>query len=240
MPGEGGVELADVGVVQAAPDHRCLEIVMADDLDHAPKREEGVLMGAQEAAPVLAPQRLLVPVPAAAQRHPEDPGSPPLPGHRVQHQGRALEVVHLGLLPRRVLHDVHDLGPTAPDPPHEPLHREVPVGEAVLLAEVLPDPLSGQTPLHPSLDHHSERLAGAGRTRPRAGDRVWPLLLPENPSSASLIPGAGDRVGRFCRPPRVVSRRSSPAGSRSPSRSAGNSSPDSSRARTRCLSGTFR
>ena len=161
-------------------------------------------MGAQEAAPVLAPQRLLVPVPAAAQRHPEDPGSPPLPGHRVQHQGRALEVVHLGLLPRRVLHDVHDLGPTAPDPPHEPLHREIPVGEAVLLAEVLPDPLSGQTPLHPGLDHRSERLAGAGRTRPRAGDRVWPVLLPENPSSASAIPGAGDRVGRFCRPPRVV------------------------------------
>lgn len=123
----------------------------------------------------------------------------------------ALEVVDLALLPRRMLHDVHDLGPTAPDPPHEPLHRELPIDEGALRAEVLRDPLGGQAPLHPGPDHSPEGLAGAHRPRPRAGNRVWPVFLPEKPSSASAIPGpaiglAGfaDRLGSY---PEIVSRR---------------------------------
>jgi hypothetical protein len=58
MPGEGGVHLADVRVVQAGAHHRGFEIVVADNLWNSLPPDECVLVGAQKPVALLGPQWL--------------------------------------------------------------------------------------------------------------------------------------------------------------------------------------
>jgi hypothetical protein len=179
------------------PDYVPRHIIGPDHRGYTLELLERVLVSAQEVIALLPPHRLLVPVPGARERHPEDPGAAPLARGRVEDGRRALEVVDLSLFARQMLHDVGHLRPPPPLLAHEPLHRFVPVGEAVLGAELLPDPLRGEPSAEHLRDLRAERLAGARRPRRRAGGRVWPLLPAEIPLSDEVGRRAGGRVGRI-------------------------------------------
>jgi hypothetical protein len=136
VAGEGGVHLAQVGVVETGADDGGLQVVVAHQPGHAPEGLEGTLVGPQEAVSVLLLHGLLVAVAGAGEGHPEDPGAPPLLSLPVE-GGRPPEEVHLGLLPRRMLQNVGHLRPLLPAPPDEALHRGVAVAVALLLPQVL-------------------------------------------------------------------------------------------------------
>ena len=62
MPGEGGLHLVDVGIVEAGTDDGRLQIVMANDTRDPAKVAEGVLVQGEEAVELLVPDGLLVAV----------------------------------------------------------------------------------------------------------------------------------------------------------------------------------
>src|SRR5438132_2458049 len=174
---EGLVDLAQIWVVETGSDYGRLQVVVAEDARDPAQTQQGVLMGAQEAGPVLAPHRLLRAVPGTRARHPEDPGPAPAAAPLLEDQRPALEEVDLGLLPRRVLQMVSHLRSPPLQALHVALHGQVALLIAVELAQVLPNPLRSQPTLQPLFDE-----VVVGRSR-RGRPTAW--FLPH------------DRVGRF-------------------------------------------
>ena len=166
MLGEGGVDFADVRVVQAGA-HDCgLQIVVANDLRDALQPNKGVLVCAQKPVAVLRPQRLFVAVLGARQRHAEDPRSPP-PALGCIKRGRTLKEVHLCFFTRRMLHDVDQLRVLPLESPHVAPHRGVLVRVGFELAQILVDALRRQSLTKTCLDLRTVRL----------GDTRWPMRL---------------------------------------------------------------
>ena len=129
-----------------------------------------------------------------AQRHAKHPRPTPLAGRGLERR-RAAEEIDLRFGPGGAMKDAH--GPTRRrDRPHESLHRLVARAVAVLLDQVLPDPLHAQA----RVELLGDRLAIDGgaepRPRRRAGERFGRFWL-----------RAGEHFGRFCILGRPADRR---------------------------------
>src|SRR6266852_2729396 len=157
-----------------------------------------MLVCTQKPIAVLGPQRLLVAVLRARQRHAEDPRPPP-PALGFMKRRRALEEINLSFLAGRMFHDVDQLRVLLFESPHVAPHRGVLVRVGFLLAQVLEDALRGQPLAKTSLDLLAVRLGHSGRPVrvARAGrqvGRIWFAI----PWVVARRLGAGGQVGRFC------------------------------------------
>src|SRR6185295_5276556 len=156
-----------VRVVAARAHDRRLQIVVANDARYAAKVAKRPLMESQERFELLIPDRLFVAVARVPQRHPKHPGPPPLAGRRLE-RGRAGEEVDLRLGAGGAMEHPDDAARPR-DRAHEPLDRLVARAVAVLLDEVLPDALDGQS----GIEFFGDDLAiVAGREPARAGKRL--------------------------------------------------------------------
>src|SRR5215207_8847205 len=119
-----------------------------------------------------------------AEGHAEDPRSTPFARGALERGGPA-EEIDLAFGPRSTVEDA-DGSPRRGDRPHEPLHRFVTGAVAVLLDEVLPDPLQAQTRVELLGDRRAVRRRGEPRARCRAGERFGRFWV-----------RAGERFGRI-------------------------------------------
>src|SRR6185503_6856395 len=92
---------------------------------------------------LLIPDALFVAMARVAERHPEHPRPSPLACRGVQ-RGRPAEEINLAFGPWCAVKDADGSAPPGRNRPHEPLHRLVARPVAVLLDQVLPDPLQAQ------------------------------------------------------------------------------------------------
>ena len=171
--GEREIDVVAIGIEEARADHGGFEIVVTNDLRHAAEVAKRALVQAKKRLEFLIPDRFLVAVPRMAERHPKHPRPAPLAGRGVERR-RAAEEIHLRFGAGRAVKDA-DRPARRRDRAHEPFHRFVARAVAVLLDQVLPDPLQAQ----PGVE-----LLGDGRAIERGRE--------------SRPPGAGERFGRFC------------------------------------------
>ncbi len=109
------------------------------------------------------------------QRHPKYPGSPPLAGARVERR-RAAEEIDLAFGAGGAVKHA-DRTPRRCDRPHESLHRFVAGAVAVLLDQVLPDPLEAQSRIELLGDGGAVDRRGEAGPRGRAGERFGRVCL---------------------------------------------------------------
>ena len=164
------------GVVDVGLEHSGLQIVEHQQLRSSAEVSPRVLDAAHEALGVLAWHRLGVALARVAQGHAQDVNLAPLSPDL--HPQRS--IVDLGLLACLALHAPHPLRLPGLELGHESLHRLVAVFEAVVVNEVLPDPLRVEGQLQLALD---ELAIG-----------FTPALLP-SPSFCLRLFGAGGRGG---------------------------------------------
>ena len=216
--GEREIDVVAVGIEEAGAHDGGFEIVVADDRRHAAEVAERALVQPEKRLELLIPDRFLVAVPRVAQRHAKHPRPAPLAGRGVERR-RAAEEIHLRFGPGRAVKDAD--GPARRrDRPHEPFHRFVARAVAVLLDQVLPDPLQAQAGVELLGDRRRDRpprrTAGAAPSR----GTFWPGLTPSrrtfwphlNRRRDRHIGGirwwrrirAGERFGRICLAGRVV------------------------------------
>lgn len=165
---EGEVHLVDIRVVQACPHDGRLRIIVTNEAGNSSEVAKGVLVKSEEALQLLISHGLLVAVSRVRERHPEHPGPPPLSRVGIE-RGGALEEVHLGLFPRFGMDDAG--GANRPgQSTDESLHRLVATRVAVLLHEVLPDPLAVQSGVELLEDHLAVRRRRGAFRQARAGE----------------------------------------------------------------------
>ena len=170
--GECEIDVVAVRIEEARPHHRGLEIVVTNDFRDPTEVAERAFVQAKKRVEFLIPDRVFVAVPRVAQRHSKYPRPSPLTGGGIERR-RAAEEIYLRFGARCAMKDA-DGAASRRDRPHEPFHRFVARGVAVLLDQVLPDPL----PAQPGLE-----LLGDGRAI-QCRRESWT--------------GAGERFGRFC------------------------------------------
>ena len=140
---EREIDLVTVGIEEARAHDGGFEIVVANDRGHAAEIAERALVQPQKRLELLIPDRLFVAVARVAERHAKHPRPSPLARRRVERR-RAAEEIDLAFGAGRAVKDA-DGSARRRDRPHEPLHRLVARAVAVLLDQVLPDPLQAQT-----------------------------------------------------------------------------------------------
>ena len=129
---------------QRAPDHRGLEVVVADHPARCPtERGERAHVPVQERLLGLVGVGVVERTAGVRQAHAEHPQ----PQHHPAYAGAELTEVDLGLLTRRVLLDDHHLGPRPGDlgtkTRHEVAHRGLGHHRSFLLHQPLPHPAGG-------------------------------------------------------------------------------------------------
>ena len=168
----------DLGIVQSGVHDRGAEIIEHDPTRHAAEELEGGAMQPQPGLDRLVEDELGVLMPAARQRHHEDPGAAHAAALEIEELAGVAEV-HLRLLAGRDFEPQRGAAPSGRQPSQEALHRRVAAGEVMLLDEELPDGLAfdptlvqGEHALAPGLDPRLlMRRALGRRRRQQAGER---------------------------------------------------------------------
>jgi hypothetical protein len=182
--GEREVDVVAIGIVEAGADDGRFQIVVAHDLRHAPEVAKRALVEPQEGLELLIPDRFFVTVAGVAERHPKHPRPAPLAGGGLE-RGSTAEEINLAFGAGGAVKDP-DGPPRRYDRPHESLHRFVAGAVAVLLDEVLPDPLQAQARIELLSDRGAVDRCGKSGPRGRAGERFGRVCV-----------RAGERFGRF-------------------------------------------
>jgi hypothetical protein len=173
-----------VGIVEAGAHNGGFEIVVAYDPRDPTDVAKRPLVQPQERLELLIPDRFLVAMPRMAERQAKDPRPTPLAGRRIERR-RSAEEIDLSLGSGGAVKDP-DRAALRRDGAHEALHRFVAGAVAVLLDEVLPDPLQAETGVELLGDRRPIYGGGKPRARRRAGERCGRFWV-----------GAGERFGRF-------------------------------------------
>ena len=184
MRRERQVDVVAVRVVEAGADDCGLQIVVAHDARHAAEIAKRALVEPQERLELLVPDRFFVAVAGVPQRHAKHPRPTPLARRSIE-RGRATKEVDLSFGTGRAMKHA-DRSSRRRDRPHEPLHRFVAGAVAVLLDEVLPDPLQAQARVQFLGNRRAIEDGREPRARRRAGERFGRVCL-----------RAGERFGRI-------------------------------------------
>jgi len=200
--GELPVAALDFRIVEGGVHDRGPEIVEDDAARLAPEEVEGGAVQPQPGVHRLVEHQLGVLMPAARERHHEDPRPPHPAAVGIEEQAGEAEV-HLRLRAGVDLQPQRAAGLGRAQPPQEALDRGVAAVEAVLIKEQLPDRLALDAAvvqgLHPLTKRLDERVlmrgAVAGRRLEQGGQggRVRQGSL-QQPLSRGPLPVPGDRI----------------------------------------------
>ena len=158
-----------IGIEETRAHDGRFEIVVTDHHRHAAEIAERSLVQPEKRLELLIPDRFLVAVPRMAQRHPKHPGPSPFARRGVERR-RPAEEIHLRFGAGRAMKDA-DGSTRRRDRPYEPFHRFVTRAVPVLLDEVLPNALHGQTGVEFLGDRRAIERRGEPPARDRAGER---------------------------------------------------------------------